>query len=806
MKDEPNKNKYGLKLINADVTLRSSGGKSIFSKDAVINSKTVQDYLPPKGNVERVVEILTEMGFRIVAKGKITINVDAPYEEFQKILDVKLDMKRYSPYIVPRKQRVPDKKGCGVYFEYKGGRSLPIPNQLVKYVEAINLAVPMYFCQSPDPPTPGYFHVKVPTDIARLIDAIQCRNKGYTGAGVKLAMPDQGTFDHPYYTSRGYNITLDETAYDNTADNGSHGTAIAANALAIAPGVEFIGIRNGKKMSSGTAAFQKAVEHTPDVISISWGATVDAPELRASISFAIADGITICCACGNGGDVVFPSSMPEVISIGGAYADENDVLQASTYSSSGILTGVDNGRQMPDVTGFVGQSPQGIYITLPCHPGSDVDTAFGGGVFPNGDETTTTDGWLVASGTSSATPQVAGVVCLLIQSDPLLFRGEPAVIKQRLMDTALDVATGNSASGEAAAIGIDNATGYGVVDAYIALNGVDIWIKDNPNDRGLVPSKGAHWISPDIKVLNVQLANPQNDFDAAIHIDRPVFGSTYYIYIKARNRGIDPANNVAVSFYYADPCTFNNFPADWMDGQSGDPNQGTISVGGLPTNNFLIPTVPIREEQIAGPFLWNPPLPVSATEVITEADGKKRGHFCLLTRIDCTSDPITMTNGTQSTVWLDNNIGMKNLWVIEPGMRFPLTFGYIKEAKKRHFIIDTSEIPQWISLSIEIPKEFYNRDFLSHYRIKNNSKNGDLIILYIPVKRKNLLSFSVNKKITVRFCIKNNSWSLNRLVILFLNKFFRPKKLIATVNIMQYADDKCIGGASFSVNINKIDR
>lgn len=801
MKPKSKKDLYGLKLIHADVTLRSVSGNSIHSKGAVINSKTVHNYLPPEGAIDQVIKILTELGFKIVAKGKITINITAPYEEFQKIMDVKLDMKRYYPYVVPRNQKVSDVKGCGVYFEYKGGKSLPIPKQLNEYVETINLATPAFFCQSPDPPTPGYFHLKVPNDVARLIDAVQCHNKGVTGNGVKLAMPDQGTFDHPYYTSRNYNITLDETAYDDTADTGSHGTAIAANALAVAPGIEFIGIRNGKKISSASAAFQKAVEHNPDVISISWGTTADVPELRASISLAIADGITICCACGNGGTLVFPSSLPEVISVGGTYANEDDALQASTYASSGILNTVDTGRQMPDLTGLVGQNPKGIYITLPCHAGSDEDVAFGGGSFPNGDETTTSDGWLVASGTSSATPQVAGVACLLIESDPS-FKGNPSGIKQRLMETSLDVIAGSSANGELATIGIDGATGNGVVDAFIALNKVDVWIKDNFNDRGLVPTKGYHWISPDIKVLTAQLANPQTDFDSALHIDRPIYGNSYYVYIKTRNRGIEIANNVTVSFYYADPSTFNSFPSDWMDGQSGNPSQGAISVNGISTNKYIIQSIPPKDEKIAGPYTWNPPLPTSATQVITQDDGRKQGHFCLLTRIDCTSDPIIMPSGSQATVWQDNNIGMKNLWVVEPDIVFPLALGFLEESRRSSYLLDTKELPLWMSLTLSIPKEFYDEDLLSQYKVIDTNNAANIVCLYIPSKKQNILSFKKEGKIKTHLRIKIKSWSGNKFVIGLINKFFPIKRRNPALHISHYFGNKCIGGASFIIEIN----
>ena len=767
--DSVKKDRYGLRLVQADVTLRSASGKSIHDREARIDSKTVREYLPPDGAADQAVEILQGMGFRIIAKGKITINIAAPIEEFQKILGVKLTAKRFYPYSVPPKKRVPDSKGCGVYFEFEGGKRLPIPEQLAGLVDAIHLATPAVFCQSPDPPSPAYFHLKVPDDVARMVDAIQCHNHGLDGTGVRLVMPDQGTFDHPYYTARGYDITLDESAYDDTADNGSHGTAIAANALAVAPGVEFIGVRNGKKISSATAAFQQSVAHDPDVISISWGTASDVPDLRAAIALAIGDGIAICCACGNGGDVCFPSSMPELISVGGTYADEQDALQASTYASSGILAGVDPGRQMPDLTGFVGQGPNGVYITLPCHPNSDEDHAFAGGAFPDSDETAADDGWLVASGTSSATPQVAGAACLLIQKDPAAFRGHPAAIKQRLMETALDVTTGNSASGEPAAAGVDNATGHGVVDAFIALNRVDAWIRDNGQDRGLVPCKGAHWVSPDIKVLAAALANPDADFGAAVHVDRPVYGTAYHVYVKARNRGVDPANNVSVGFYYADPSTFNAFPADWRDGQSGDPAQGSITVGGNPTNIFSLASIPAKDARVAGPFLWQPPEPTSATQVETESDGRQRGHFCLLTRIDCAADPITLPGGAQSTVWRDNNIGMKNLWVIEPGMTYPLLIGHVPEAKMSRLVITTDGLTALHRVSFDVPREAFIPESLRAKYLAVRQIGRDRLALGLTHAGKFALVLANREKMLIRCRIERGGF-LARLWSPFVKK------------------------------------
>ncbi|PJA29925.1 MAG: hypothetical protein CO189_01025 [candidate division Zixibacteria bacterium CG_4_9_14_3_um_filter_46_8] len=77
-------------------------------------------------------------------------------------------------------------------------------------------------------------------------------------------------------------------------------------------------------------------------------------------------------------------------------------------------------------------------------PGVDVRSAAPGG------------GYAVMSGTSMATPHIAGVVALIKQANPNL---PPEVIKQIMMDTAYDLG----------APGNDNSYGWGIVDAYAAV-------------------------------------------------------------------------------------------------------------------------------------------------------------------------------------------------------------------------------------------------------------------------------------------------------------------------------------------------
>jgi serine protease AprX len=88
-----------------------------------------------------------------------------------------------------------------------------------------------------------------------------------------------------------------------------------------------------------------------------------------------------------------------------------------------------------------------------------------GGTYPNGDETAPNDGWAVISGTSAASPQIAGVCALLKQVQPGL---SPKLAKSILRASARDVTVGTSNNGQTAGPGYDGATGAGLVDATAA--------------------------------------------------------------------------------------------------------------------------------------------------------------------------------------------------------------------------------------------------------------------------------------------------------------------------------------------------
>ncbi|MEE8591812.1 MAG: S8 family serine peptidase, partial [Spirochaetia bacterium] len=164
---------------------------------------------------------------------------------------------------------------------------------------------------------------------------------------------------------------------------------------------------------------------------------------------SVSKGITVCFSAGNG-HYGFPGSMPEVISVGGVYVDEKLNYSATQYTS-GFESTWFPGRNVPDVSSLCGIPPTADYIILPVQKGATLEKAGGWGAF---------------SGTSAASPMVAGVCALLKEADPDL---TPNDIKNILKHTARDITTGKNAHSKQAVPGPDLATGFGLVDAERAI-------------------------------------------------------------------------------------------------------------------------------------------------------------------------------------------------------------------------------------------------------------------------------------------------------------------------------------------------
>jgi subtilisin family serine protease len=345
---------------------------------------------------------------------------------------------------------------------------------------------------SPIPPRVGYHHLRVPGDVVSLLNVAKVHREGTTGRGVKVAMIDSGfAHGHPYFQRMGYNtsVVLAPGATDSDLDGNGHGTGESANLLAIAPDVHFIGVKLDNETNPAAGAsllegFQEAMSHSPDIVSVSLGFDLvptnpmtgrrtsnnhltNLPNslvaLEAEIEAAVAGGATVVFSAGNG-HVAFPGMMPDVISAGGTFVDEDGSMIASDYAS-GFTSKIYAGRNVPDYCGLVGLAANHAdYIMLPVQSGCEIDQGNS-----SHDGTSSTDGWGVFSGTSAAAPQIAGICALLKQKNPGL---TPDEIKNVLRLTSIDVVQGqasaasNEGSATQAGPGPDNAAGSGLVDAF----------------------------------------------------------------------------------------------------------------------------------------------------------------------------------------------------------------------------------------------------------------------------------------------------------------------------------------------------
>jgi subtilisin family serine protease len=242
---------------------------------------------------------------------------------------------------------------------------------------------------------------------------------GYDGKGVKIAVLDTGVDGtHPDLKGQVVAEKNFSTAADATdkVGHGTHVASIAAGSGAksggkykgVAPGATLL---NGKVLDdSGSgddsgilAGMEWAAAEGADVVNLSLGG-MDTPEidpLEAAVNKLSKDkGILFAIAAGNEGDfgdqtVGSPGSAASALTVGAV--DDKDVL--ASFSSRG--PGLD-GALKPDVTA------PGVDITAASAPGNAIAAEVG----------EKPAGYMTISGTSMATPHVAGAAAILKQQHP----------------------------------------------------------------------------------------------------------------------------------------------------------------------------------------------------------------------------------------------------------------------------------------------------------------------------------------------------------------------------------------------------
>jgi len=252
----------------------------------------------------------------------------------------------------------------------------------------------------------------------------------------------------------GWNFDLGNNDPNDGNGHGSHtagtvaGDGTSGTRSGMAPGARLMVLRVGVAFSDEVdvwSAMQYAADNGADAISMSLGwphdQNPDRATWRINAENAIDMGTAMVIAAGNEGsgnepdNVRTPGDVPRVITVGATDCAD----AAAGFSSRGPVTW----QSVPPFGDF--PYPPGLTKPDVSAPGVDTKShAF-------------CSGYTLNSGTSMATPHVAGAVALMIGANPALTHDQ---IKQILESTSVDLG----------APGKDNVYGSGRVDAYEAVS------------------------------------------------------------------------------------------------------------------------------------------------------------------------------------------------------------------------------------------------------------------------------------------------------------------------------------------------
>ena len=331
------------------------------------------------------------------------------------------------------------------------------------------------------------------SESADTVDAEEVWSQNVTGEGVDVAVLDTGIEDN---TILNVEEQVDYTS-EGTDDLNGHGTHVAG--IIASPDEEYRGVAYGADLfdvkvldqeGTGSASdvisgLEWAVENNADVATLSLGAAVEECDGTSSISEAVdntvEEGVTVTVAAGNNGPdsetITAPGCAENPITVG-----SSSNAEISDFSSRGPTA---DGRVKPDLVA----------------PGEGITSL------------TNNDGdspqFETLSGTSMATPHVAGAAALLLAEEDL----SPSEVKNLTTYTAED-------------LGFDtNDQGSGRLDAYAAYQQVSQTQNQTENETGNE--------APAVEVLGTQVnfLNESAEAELAINAtdsDDETLNATFY--------------------------------------------------------------------------------------------------------------------------------------------------------------------------------------------------------------------------------------------------------------------------------------
>ncbi|WP_243094892.1 S8 family peptidase [Thermus thalpophilus] len=234
------------------------------------------------------------------------------------------------------------------------------------------------------------------------VGAYLAQQRGHRGQGVRVAVLDTGV-DAAIPQLPGYDF-VDEDTTPQDAFPGGHGTGAAGLVLEVAPGAQIVPVRvcdgNGVCRASRVVrgvCWVVANHQGPTVLNLSLGGDTPVEALKLALQAALGQGIPVAAAAGNQGNQGSPAHYPAAYDLPGLVAV--GALEAT------------QGSWAP-----APYSTRGPYVDLAA-PGTDLNCTQPGGTMGT------------CTGTSFATPLVAGAMALWLGAQPTL---PPAQLQAQL--------------------------------------------------------------------------------------------------------------------------------------------------------------------------------------------------------------------------------------------------------------------------------------------------------------------------------------------------------------------------------------
>ncbi len=503
---------------------------------------------------------------------------------------------------------------------------------------------------------------------------------------------------------RDFDVSPPDADPSPTPGSGLHGTSCAGVATAaqnnargvtgVAPGCRLIPIRAASD-SVGTQlglarAIQYAADNQASIISCSLGPDgvpwIRQDVLRDAFDYATTygrggRGCVIFWAGGNGNESISTdqvASYERIIAVGASnWRDRRS--QYSDFGPELDIVAPSNDR----VAGALGVTTTLGTPGAPPGPTSAYTATFGG--------------------TSSAAPLAAGVGALVVSVNRNLSWEE---VRQVLLDSADKIDAAANPYGPAPADlppGTRNDRyGYGRVNAERAVTLArsasgrrDLFLRDNAGDTGSVPQPAPFYDSPDIWVRNL-------DDGGTVH-QNTIRGRDNFIHARVRNRGSQASHPCWVRFYISTFATTQfRYPFDFKLDTTSAPAGGTPGnrrpIGAFPTPaTYLVGEQRIASVPAGGSIVARVPW---RRNLIPPAVG---WHPCLLVEVSPHDGPAP----TGSHVWENNNLGQKNISIVDAArgalLDFPFRFGHaLLEEKLTVLEVRRVRAPRELGLYLDV--------------------------------------------------------------------------------------------------------